>query len=312
MTGRSLKPHSEGSTMFRILQKITLATVLTASIANFAQAQPAKDILWYGNSFTNATCCGGSVSVPNTFRLIAIAAGQTEPVNRNASADGQSLLYHRNSNTNVITTGIVPGGQWEHVVLQDFSTMPTHIGNLAQHLSSSLSLYQAVAAHSPNVVPVMYETWARGLGHSFYAGANPSFPGGPAQMQAELRAGYQQSTANINAAVGSDIALLAPVGDVWEWTGFAANMYAGDIYHANDRGTLLNALVLYATIYEDYTVSDIDLSTVLVNFNPDLTPAMGQSIADSVDAYFASVNIPEPSSVVMVLFAACGMLTRRR
>ena len=298
--------------MPKIFQKTNFAIVLTALIANLAQAQPAKDILWYGNSFTNATCCGGSVSVPNTFRLIAIAAGQTEPVNRNASADGQSLLFHRNNNTNVITTGIVPGGQWEHVVLQDFSTAPTHIGNLSQHLSSSLSLYQAVAAHSPNVVPVMYETWARGFGHSFYAGANPSFPGGPAQMQAELRSGYQQSTANINAAVGSDIALLAPVGDVWESTGFASNMYAGDIYHANDRGTLLNALVLYATIYEDYTVSDINLTSVLTNFNPDLTPAMGQSIAASVDAYFASVNVPEPSSVVILLMAGCGLVGRRR
>lgn len=298
--------------MFKFLRSATSAIMLTALIASLAQAQPAKDILWYGNSFTNATCCGGSVSVPNTFRLIAIAAGHPEPINRNASADGQSLQFHLNSNTNVITTGIVPGGQWEHVVLQDFSTMPTHIGNLAQHISSSVALYQKVAQHSPNVVPVMYETWARGFGHSYYAGGSPAFPGGPAQMQAELRDGYHQSTAAINALVGSDLAKYAPVGDVWEFRNFDGTMYAGDIYHANDRGTLLNALVLYATIYEDYTVSDINLATVLTNFNPDLTAAVGQNIAASVDAYFVAMNVPEPCSAMLMIIASCGMLIRRR
>jgi hypothetical protein len=28
-------------------------------------AQEAKDILWYGNSFTNAVCCGSTRSVPS-------------------------------------------------------------------------------------------------------------------------------------------------------------------------------------------------------------------------------------------------------
>jgi hypothetical protein len=288
-----------------------LASALLLSICSISQAAP-KDIIWFGNSFTNATCCGGSVSVPNTLSLIAIAAGWEAPNNRNASVDGQSLQYHLTSNLGPITTGIAPGGQWEHVVLQDFSTMPTHIGNLAQHISSSVALYQKVAQHSPNVVPVMYETWARGFGHSYYAGGSPAFPGGPAQMQAELRDGYKQSTAAINTLVGSNLAKYAPVGDVWESRNFDGTMYAGDIYHANDRGTLLNALVLYATIYEDYNVSDINLSSVLTNFNPDVTPAVGQSIAASVDAYFAAINVPEPGSALLAILASCGMLFRRR
>lgn len=50
-----------------------------------------KDILWYGNSFTNATCCGSSRSVPSIVSDIAVAAGHPAPRNRNASADGQSL-----------------------------------------------------------------------------------------------------------------------------------------------------------------------------------------------------------------------------
>ncbi len=298
--------------MFQAIKKTALTVILSVLATNVAFGQ-AKDILWFGNSFTNATCCGGSRSVPETFRLIAIAAGETAPRNRNASFDGRSLQWHIDNNSSVITTGIPGTEKWEHVVLQDFSTMPTRLGSTAQHISSSVDLYQLVALHSPNVVPVMYETWARGFGHSYYAGgAAATYPGGPSEMQAEIRSGYQQSTAAINAAVATDIGKYAPVGDVWESTNFAANMYANDIYHANDRGTLLNALVLYATIYEDYTVSDINLSTVLTNFNPDLTPADGIAIAGAVDAYFASLVVPEPSSAALLLLGSVGFLRRRR
>lgn len=298
--------------MFQIIKKTALTVILSILATNVAFGQ-AKDILWYGNSFTNAICCGGSRSVPETFRLIAIAAGETAPRNRNASFDGQSLQYHLTNNTAVINSGLPPSEKWEYVILQDFSTMPTRLGNTAQHISSSVALYQKVALHSPNVVPVMYETWARGFGHSYYAGgAGATYPGGPAEMQAEIRSGYQQSTAAINAAVATDIGRYAPVGDVWESTGFAANMYHSDIYHANDRGTLLNALVLYATIYEDYTVSDINLTSVIQNFNPDLTPADATAIAGAVDAYFASLVVPEPTSAALLLLGSVGFMRRRR
>lgn len=266
---------------------------------NPCQAQAQKDILWYGNSFTNATCCGSTRSVPDVFLDIAVAAGQPTPVNRNAAFNGQNLQYHLTNNTSVITTGIVPGEHWEHVVLQDFSTWPTHIGNLPQHLSSSLGLYQAVAAHSPGVVPIMFETWARGFGHPFYTGPNPAFPGGPPQMQQELRDGYHLSTQNINMTAGSDLAKFAPVGDAWENAGFPADFYGDVNYHAGNRGTLLNALVLYGTVYEDFTTSDIDLGDVLTSLG--LTTAEGQFLTSVADATL----VPEPAALAI---AGGGML----
>lgn len=281
--------------------------LLGIACAESSRAEDPKDILWYGNSFTNATCCGSTRSVPNIFRDVAIAAGRPAPVNRNAAVDGQTLQYHLTNNTSVITTGIAPGGQWEHVVLQDFSTWPTHIGNLPQHLSSSQALYQEVAMHSPNVVPVMYETWARGYGNAFYTGVNPSFPGGPTQMQQELRDGYRMSTGNINSVVGAPIAKLAPAGDAWELANFPANFYGDGSYHASNRGSLLNALVLYGTIYDDPTTSDIDLSSVLTTLN--LSAADGVLLTGLADR----VLVPEPSAVA--LLSASGLLlavSRRR
>lgn len=267
---------------------------LCLSITREGRAEDPKDILWYGNSFTNATCCGSTRSVPNIFRDIAVAAGRPAPVNRNAAVDGQTLQYHLTNNTSVITTGIAAGNQWEHVVLQDFSTWPTHIGNLPQHLSSSLALYQKVALHSPNVVPIMYETWARGYGNAFYVGVNPSFPGGPMQMQQELRDGYQLSTANINTSVGSALAKVAPAGDAWKLANFPANFYGDGTYHASNRGSLLNALVLYGTIYGDPTTSDINLSSLLTTLN--LSTADGVLLTGLADR----VLVPEPTAAALL------------
>ncbi len=220
----------------------------------------SQNILFYGNSFTNGL--GSTDSVPNLVRDIATAAGQATPFTHNAAVNSQSFTWHLANNLGEISTPSLPvGQQWDYAVLQNFSTAPTHLGDLALHRTDSVAMYQAIANHSPNVTPVLFETWARGPGHGFYTGSNPSFPGGPSQMQAEVRNGYQLAAQDIDAAAGAGTVRLASVGDRWEDANWD-NLHAGDIYHANNRGTLLTSLVLYSSIYSDDT-SDIDLSNVL-------------------------------------------------
>jgi hypothetical protein len=279
--------------------------------ASYSLAEDPRDILFYGNSFTNATCCGSSKSVPTIVRDIAVAAGYPTPRVVNAAVDGQTLQWHLTNASQLqkITTGIAAGEKWENVVLQDYSTWPTHIGNLPQHISSSLGLYQKVAAHSPNVVPVMYETWARGYGDSLYSGGSPSFPGGPTQMQQELRDGYNMSTDNINSVVGSTVAKLAPAGDAWELANFPANFYGDGTYHASNRGSALNALVLYGTIYGDTTTSDINLTSVFNGLGLNsITGAYLTSLADQVLA----PAVPEPGSLVLLSASVLVFVTRPR
>jgi hypothetical protein len=267
----------------KVLSILSLGCLVGVGLSNNCRAEDPKDILWFGNSFTNATCCGSSMSVPNVVSAIATAAGHVAPRRRNSSVDGQTLEWHRTRPATMTNINSLAAGEfWENVVLQDYSTQPTHIGNLALHRSSSVAMYNLVAAHSPNVVPVMYETWARGPGHEFYSGANPLFPGGPAQMQQEVRDGYHLSTADINAAVGANVARLAPAGDAWESAGLSLNLYGPDIYHAQNRGTLLNALVLYGTIYDDRTTSDINLSGLLATLG--VSANDGQWVAALADA----------------------------
>ena len=294
------------SIMPRMVLRATLLVVLLAAAAE-TSAEDSKDILYFGNSFTNAVGSGSSRSVPDVLKDVAVAAGHPAPRNRNASVNSQSWLWHLQHNTAVITTGIAAGEKWDDVVLQDFSTEPTHIGNLASHRSSAVALYQAVAAHSPGVIPIMFETWARGPGFSYYTGANPLFPGGPAQMQQEVRDGYRLSTQDINAAIGANLARYAPVGDAWELAGFPRNFYASDIYHAQNRGTLLNALVLYQTIYGDPTTSDIPLSSLLVNLK--LSDQDGVLLTSLADA----TRVPEPASPITagIVMLTCAVRRNR-
>lgn len=268
----------------RLLAVCLLNTVFGLLLGNECRAEDPKDILYYGNSFTFGA--GSTRSVPSLINDIAVAAGHVAPRNRDASVSGQSLSGHLSTNTGVITTGIMAGETWEAVVLQDLSTQPTlpPNGNRDLHRSSAVGLYQAVFAHSPNVVPIMFETWARGPGHSFYTVAPIKFPGGPAQMQQELRDGYHLSAQDISSEPGMD-AKYAPVGDAWEnanWMVTGGKLHHTDLWHAQNRGTLLAALVLYATIYDDPTTSDINLSGVLSSLA--LTAQDGLDLTGVADA----------------------------
>jgi hypothetical protein len=265
----------------------------------------AKNILFYGNSFTIGVGFGSSRSVDSLVREVAMSAGHPQPYTRSAASAGQSLEWHRLNNTAVITSGIPAGQKWDHVVLQDFSTQPTQIGNLALHRSSFVGLYEAVRNHSPNVKAVGFETWARAPGHSFYTGGSPAFPGGPAQMQQQLRDGYALSTADVNALYGPGTSVVSPVGSGWQNAGFPLNFYASDLYHAANRGTLLTSLMLYATIYGDNTVSDIDLTSVLGSLG--LSASDGALITAVVEN-----TIPEPAFAMTLLPALGGLLLRRR
>ncbi len=240
----------------------------------------AQNILFYGNSFTLGA--GSSDSVPNLVHDIAVAAGQATPFTHNAAVSGQSFTWHLANNLDPISNTLPVGQEWDYAVLQNFSTAPTHLGNVSQHRADAVSLYQEIANHSPNFTPVLFETWARGPGHSFYTGATPNFPGGPAEMQAEVRNGYLLAAQDIDITAGAGTVRLAEVGDRWEDANWN-NLHAGDIYHANNRGTLLTSLVIYSTIYQDDT-SDIDLSNILSGLG--LTPDEGvflSSIADEIE-----------------------------
>lgn len=278
---------------------VSLVAVFMALVATPNASATPLHILYYGNSFTLGS--GGTRSIPELVSDIAQAGGHDAPIFHDGSVDGLDLGIHLQYNTGIINSTIAPGDNWDFVVMQDHSLAPTHLGDVTAHVSNAVGLYNAVAARSPNVTPVLFETWARAPGNELYEGPTPDFPGGPTQMQQEVRNGYLASSAAINAEVGSNLARVAWVGSAFESTGFDLSLYSPyDLYHAQNRGVLLAALVVYSSIYGTPPVSEIDLSGVLDEL--ELTPEDGLFVAMA-----AGLVVPEPSSFVLLGSALAGL-----
>lgn len=271
--------------------RISLA-VCAVWVLGLSSAQASLNILFYGNSYTDErTINGGALylpSVPDFIADLAAAAGEPTPTTVNASESAKDLAWHSSNNTGVISSGIASGQQWDFVVMQDQSVRPTTShpsGDLAGHRASAVSLFTSVAIHSINAVPVMFETWAREQSsHTYYHPVTGYFPSGPAQMQSELRNGYELSAGDIDAFVGTPRARIAPVGDAWEATGFD-NLHLSDNSHMNARGRLLSSLVIYSTIYQDDT-HDLYLSGALNRMlsSLNLSAADGNELTTIADA----------------------------
>lgn len=287
-----------------MIRKILCVAALVALLVPVNAAAAPKNVLFYGNSFTLGF--GSTRSVNALFKDIAIAAGHEDPLVQSAAASGQDLEWHVANNTAAIFTLIPPGQDWDAVVMQEHSTKLTraYTGNprfpdsVDESKATAISLYNTVQLRSPNAVPVLYETWARAPGHTFYTPPNILFTDA-SEMQAEVRAGYVALKEAIDAEEGSPTALIAPVGSAWEEANYD-DLHANDDWHAGNRGTLLAALTIYGTIYGD-TTSDIDLSGVLASVN--LGAADGAFLTAAADA----VLVPEPTAVVLGCFGVLAM-----
>ena len=217
-------------------------------------AHAEEKVLFLGNSFTFGD--GGTTGVPRIFDRLAVAGGHEDPTTEMRAVGGTSFQFHENDET---SRAAIASRPWTYVVLQNYSTEPTHIGNAANHLKYGGLLHERVIANHPATRVILYQTWARSAAHPLISGK----PGegafaSTAQMQAELREGYRKlaTLLDTNHAAGAPV-LIAPVGDAWENAGGLlpesdpgfVSLHGGDHYHGNDNGYFLSAAVFYATIY---------------------------------------------------------------
>lgn len=276
-----------------------VASVAVVLFARAMLAEDAKSIIFFGNSFTMS-----GNGLQHIVRDVATAAGHPAPYVVAVASGGMTVEQHAIVAPITVATSIPPGSHWDFAVIQEFSTRPTSVadvgGNVPAFLSASTSLFQTVRSHSPGAQGVMFETWARGSSHEYY----PTYWPGPEAMQAELRANYLTAVDNLNAAFGPEAALFAPVGDAFEEGNFDLSLYSGDIYHASNKGALLAALVIYATVYQDPTTSDIPLTSIGASLA--LSPADVAQVATWADR----VLVPAPS--VIAVFGLSGLLAVRR
>ena len=200
------------------------------------------------------------------------------------------------------------GDTWDYVVIQGYSTESTSIRN-DEFDTDLANLYREVRDHSSGrgagVTPILYQTWARTYGHSFYSGSTKVFDN-PTDMQAQVREGYASALAAVQNAGSSD-AEIGLVGDAFEGLDFDRSLYDNDLYHASTKGSVLAGLILYGTICDE-DVSDISYAQAVAFNIYSGGEANWQQITAAADEVIA---VPEPGTLALSLGAAVLLLRRR-
>ena len=227
---------------------------LKMSYESYAVEEPPapasrKRLLFFGNSFSLGD------DVPGHVGSLAALAGHPAPLVMTDLMGGTDLAYHIGQvesypGNNVTNSTLTGTNTWDHVVIQGYSTEATHLRDTTAFRTNALALFRRVKDHASGkglgVQPVLFQTWARALGHSFYPGTFSE----PAVMQHQIRTNYQAAAEIILAAEPAADVRIAPVGDAFELAAFnAADLYSADLYHAGNIGPELAALILYKTIY---------------------------------------------------------------
>lgn len=224
--------------MRRLLALLTFALALAAP--SFAQG---KNLLFYGNSYSSRN--GG---VADLVRLLAIEAGLPAPTIVKRYVSSADLQYHATNSAQVaaITTSLPVGQRWDYVVMQGQSLEATAAsGDPTLFRASALQILGNVRNHSPQAKAVLYQTWARAVGHFLYPGTFAT----PRAMHDEIRANYTLARQDLVAAYGPGAAVDAAVGAGVALLGWQPSYYDPDLFHPLPPMTLLAGMCLFTSIY---------------------------------------------------------------
>lgn len=177
-------PRFHGCGVFRL---VLLFLMLFAGLAP-ASLQAQYRVLFIGNSFTIGSGGGG---VPGIFDRLAQAGGHPDPDTVMRAVGGEDFQFH---SADATTQVAIRSQAWTHVVLQNYSTQPTHLasGSVPNHYAYGSLLYRQVMTNNPATRVVLFETWSRSAAHSLITGvSSPTSFASTAEFQTELRTNYQ-------------------------------------------------------------------------------------------------------------------------
>jgi hypothetical protein len=228
-------------------QTLVLALLAVASVS-----VRADDILFIGNSFTfaaEAPLVRLNGGVPKLVEEIAMAKGKSLTTAA-VTAGGMDWSYHLAQPA----TGVALASKtWTWVVLQDLSTGPTRIGNVAQFMKDGETFSDRIEETSPAAGILLYETWARPPGFFYHTAPGNAFSG-PAEMMSDLHQSYGRLRDDLAAKDPKREVRVALVGTAFARVNAeypAIILDAFDHHHATADGYYLAALVIYETIYHD-------------------------------------------------------------
>jgi hypothetical protein len=231
---------------------IAVVIFCVLSLLGSTSARAQLNILYIGNSFTM------DGEIPDTVARIASADGKAWPYWTGSLARGVTLDWHINH--------LRGGGNWlltnrrfDYVVIQEFSNKPTRAGDAWDYRKDAVELVRMVRRNSTWSTPVLFQTWAY---HPNNRELYPNRIPNAWEMAGDLRKEINLARSDIGNQLGVWNTRIAPVGDVFQSTGFSWDIYGNwDWKHANRKGATIAAMTIYATIYQD-NLSDIPYDRV--------------------------------------------------
>ena len=205
-------------------------------------------VLYLGNSYT------GYNNLPWLVRQLAAAGGHeyasdsNTPGGNTLGAPQPAGWPHKSHPTSLAK---IAAQDWEVVVLQDQSTLPTIPYARTQYMfTGARSLVSSIQASSAGTRTLLFQTWGRRDGGTFcFLGHCSSFADFD-EMQDALTAAYAECAERVGAEV-------APVGEAWRWARRldpSIALHETDGSHPNLAGSYLAACVFYAVIFDESPV----------------------------------------------------------
>lgn len=253
---------------------LTIFTCLT-----FNSNATTKRVLFIGNSYT------GVNNLPNTFYNLCLSLGDSVVVDVN-SPGGYTFNQH---STNATTISKIMQGNWDFVVLQEQSQLPSfHPTQVASDCYPYAKiLCDTIKHYNPCAEVLFYMTWGRKNGD---AGNCANYP--PvctyAGMQQRLRESYLEMTDSNNAS-------CAPVGAVWNVfrNSFPnVELYSPDESHPSLSGTYLAACTFYSSIFSKASNGASYLGGVIAQDAASIQSTASQVVLDSLENWQQYGGIP--------------------
>ncbi|MBS1548252.1 MAG: PKD domain-containing protein [Bacteroidetes bacterium] len=217
-------------------QKFTLLVFSILSI--YISAQNTKNILFLGNSYTEVN------NLPLLLKNVAISAGKNITYDSNTPG-GHTLQGHF---TNGTSPAKIAQGNWDYVVLQEQSQIPSFPDNYVNTnmFPYAKKLDSLINKYNPCAETVFYMTWGRKNGDASNCPTLPTvctYVG----MDNAIKTRYEMM-AQQNQAI------VSPVGAVWRYIRNnypAIELYSSDESHPSLEGSYAAACAFYTVLFRD-------------------------------------------------------------
>lgn len=230
---------------------------------SFAFGQTVKRVFFIGNSYTYVN------NLPNLIKDVAASTGDILE-HHSQTPGGSTLQDHAN---NPIVTSVINQGNWDYVVLQEQSQLPSFPNSQVQSQVYPYALQLSNLIKDSNACGnvMFYMTWGRKNGDATNCPGLPTvctYEG----MDDQIYNRYMEMAATNEGVV-------SPVGRVWRAIRAqdpSVELYDQDESHPSYIGSMAAAYTFYTVLFKK--------DPTLVSFNGNLTSAEAQLIKNIVKA----------------------------